>query len=214
MHGPWLRPVLATAFVVTALVVAFLLFDHTDLGRQIFGQLSHARSARVQVEVLLQPATDSSSVARLFDPDGSGHPARTTCAAAGHRRPVQHRVDRTRQRSALRQPQAGRRADQRLRRPRRSGCSTSPRPPRVGVTIVMRWPRRPDPPPSRSGPTRRPAHRHRGKPCLFTCTATPPVTCPHHPSRPLPLLCAVDPPTHRPTAHQRRANARPPAVHC
>ena len=34
---------LATALVVTALVVAFLLFDHTDLGRQVFGQASPCR---------------------------------------------------------------------------------------------------------------------------------------------------------------------------
>ncbi len=79
MHGPWLRPVLATAFVVTALVVAFLLFDHTDLGRQIFGQASHASASHSSTSGPSSNPPQISSVAS-FDPDGSGTPGENDAA--------------------------------------------------------------------------------------------------------------------------------------
>jgi eukaryotic-like serine/threonine-protein kinase len=78
MHGPWLRPVLATVLVVTALVVAFLLFDHTDLGRQIFGQSSHAGATRPSTPTA--SSTPHISSVASFDPDGSGTPGENDAA--------------------------------------------------------------------------------------------------------------------------------------
>jgi putative peptidoglycan lipid II flippase len=78
MHGPWLRPVLATTLVVTALVVAFLLFDHTDLGRQIFGQSSHAGATGPSTPDATSPPHIASVAS--FDPDGSGTPGENDAA--------------------------------------------------------------------------------------------------------------------------------------
>jgi serine/threonine-protein kinase len=73
VHGPWVRPVLAAALVVTALVVAFLLFDHTDVGRRLFGGSSHAGAAGPSTSA---PAAGSPTIASVasFDPDGTGPP--------------------------------------------------------------------------------------------------------------------------------------------
>jgi eukaryotic-like serine/threonine-protein kinase len=78
IHGPWLRPVLATAFVVVALVVAFLLFDHTDLGRQIFGRSSHAGATQSSTPAPTSPPQISSLAS--FDPYGSGTPGENDAA--------------------------------------------------------------------------------------------------------------------------------------
>ena len=78
MHGPWLRPVLATALVVTALVVAFLLFDHTDLGRQVFGEASHAGATGSSTPTA--STTPHISSIASFDPDGTGTPGENDAA--------------------------------------------------------------------------------------------------------------------------------------
>jgi eukaryotic-like serine/threonine-protein kinase len=73
-HGVWLRPVLGVALVVTALVVAFLLVDHTSLGHRLFGGSD-------QPTATSSPATSAPAATVLtptgvnsFDPEGSGTP--------------------------------------------------------------------------------------------------------------------------------------------
>jgi len=79
VHGPWLRLVLAAALVVTALVVAFLLFDHTDVGRRLFGGSTHAGAAGPSTSA---PATGAPSIGSVasFDPDGTGTPGENDAA--------------------------------------------------------------------------------------------------------------------------------------
>ena len=79
VHGPWVRPVLAAALVVTALVVAFLLFDHTDLGRQLFGRADHAGASGPSTSAPASAHPTIESV-RSFDPDGTGTPGENDAA--------------------------------------------------------------------------------------------------------------------------------------
>ena len=73
-HGIWLRPVLGVTLVVAVLVVAFLLVDHTSVGRQLFGgsdkpTTSAAPPSSATTSRVLTPVADHS-----FDPEGSGTP--------------------------------------------------------------------------------------------------------------------------------------------
>ncbi|HVN51962.1 MAG TPA: protein kinase, partial [Acidimicrobiales bacterium] len=79
VHGPWLRPVLAGAFVLTVLVVAFMLLDHTDLGRQLFGASSHGGASGPSTSAPAAPRPTIRSVSS-FDPEGTGTPGENDAA--------------------------------------------------------------------------------------------------------------------------------------
>ena len=75
-HASWLRPTLATLFVLFALVLAGLLVDHTAAGHQFFDWARRSTTQTTATPSASPPASATIPIAsvRSFDPDGRGEP--------------------------------------------------------------------------------------------------------------------------------------------
>jgi serine/threonine-protein kinase len=71
LHGPWVRPVLGAALVVTALVVVYLLIAHTDLGNRLFSDSGPGQTTTSTVSTAGAPRIQGVA---SFDPYGTGTP--------------------------------------------------------------------------------------------------------------------------------------------
>ena len=75
-HAAWLRPTLATLFVLFALVLAGLLIDHTAAGHQFFDWARRSTTQTTTTPPASRSASTTIPIASVqsFDPDGRGEP--------------------------------------------------------------------------------------------------------------------------------------------
>jgi hypothetical protein len=71
-HGPWLRPVLATLFVVGALLLAFVLLDQAGVIHDLFSWGGKHGAATTAPPSTGPPGPVTIRTVESFDPEGSG----------------------------------------------------------------------------------------------------------------------------------------------